>query len=292
MQIWPHLSFTGAKIPYNPHIIYTIYTLFLTKYKAMTTKQFFSILLLLTGLLSFSQKKIKYKTVYFEDNTIGTPNARVSLLDVIAEDNLITGTLKIDNTTGKALLIKPEECSYTTPTGEAFSKKKWLVIAPHQSESKTIDVKGENIKTKETIFKIGGFYICNSSEIAVTNNAVLPPEKEINVGNFKLELVIWAKDGPEIKVRYIITYLGDKVGLLDPALVTIKAATGEEYPNQKNDGEILSFHKKENYTVDFVFLNDSKKKTSISWNKAFSEGVPEKLSAVSFLVKMDEKNKN
>jgi hypothetical protein len=25
------------------------------------------------------------------------------------------------------------------------------------------------------------------------------------------------------------------------------------------------------------------------WNKAFSEGVPEKLGAVSFLVKMDEK---
>ena len=52
------------------------------------------------------------------------------------------------------------------------------------------------------------------------------------------------------------------------------------------------FHKKENYTVDFVFSNDSKKKNFIIWNKAFSEGVPEKLSAVSFLVKMDEKKTN
>lgn len=252
-------------------------------------KQIIPVFILLSTLSCFSQKKIKYKTVYFEDNTVATPNAKVSLLDVVSEDNLISGTVKIENSTGKALLVKPEECSYTLPTGEAFSKKKWMVIAPHQNESKTIDIKGENIKTKETLFKIGGFYICNSSEIAVAPNAVLPPEKEITVGNFKLELVDWSKTGPDIRLRYTITYLGDKVGLLDPSLVTIKATSGEEYKNQKDDYELLSFHKKENYTVDFVFANDSKTKNAMLWNKAFSEGVPEKLGAVSFLVKMDEK---
>jgi|GEM_PF-2213625 hypothetical protein len=262
----------------------------------MKTKQFLSILLLLASLLSFSQKKIKYKTVYFEDNTVETPNAKVSLVDVISEDNLISGALKVENHTAKILLVKPEECSYTLPAGETFSKKKWLVIPPKQNESKTIDVKGENIKTKETLFKIGGFYICNSSEIVVATNAALPPEKELYIGNFKLELVDWTKDGPETRVRYIITYTGDKVGLLEPALVTSKATTGEEYKNQKDDSGILSFHKKENITVDFVFLNDSKKKNLIVWNKAFSEGIPEKLNPVSFLVKMDqdktkEKNK-
>lgn len=255
----------------------------------MKIKQFIPVVLLLASLTSFSQKKIKWKTVYFEDNMVATPNAKVSFLDVVSEDNLITGTLKIENLTGKTLVIKPEECSYTLPAGETFSKKKWMVIAPRQNESKSIDVKGENIKTKETVFKIGGFYICNSSEIAVAPNAVLPPEKEIYVGNFKLELVDWSKTGPEIRIRYIITYTGDKVGLLDPSQVTIKATTGEEYKNLKDDYELLSFRKKENYTVDFVFTNDSKTKNSMLWNKSFSEGVPEKLGAVSFLVKIDEK---
>lgn len=255
----------------------------------MKIKQLIPVLLLIISLSAFSQKKIKYKTVYFEDNSVETPNAKVSLLDVISEDNLITGTLKIENHTGKPLVIKPEECSYSLPAGEAFSKKKWMVVAPKQNESKAIDVKGENIKTKETVFKVGGFYICNSSEIAVTPNAVLPPEKEINVGNFKLELVDWSQSGPQVRLRYIITYMGDKVGLLDPSLVTIKATSGEEYKNQKDDYELLSFHKKENYTVDFVFLNDNKTKNSMLWNKAFSEGLPEKLGNVSFLVKMDEK---
>ncbi len=262
----------------------------------MKMKQSIPIILVLASLVSFSQKKIKYKTVFFEDNTVETPNAKVSLADVTAEDNLITGTLKIENHTSKILLVKPEECSYTIPTGEAFSKKKWLVIGPKQNGSKAIDVKGENIKTKETLFKIGGFYICNSSEIVVASNAALPPEKELYVGNFKLELVDWIQNGPQIRIRYTIIYTGDKVGLLDPSDVTIKATTGEEYKNQKDDGETLSFHKKENITVDFVFLNDSKKKNLIVWNKAFSEGIPEKLNPVSFLVKMDqnktkEKNK-
>lgn len=261
----------------------------MTKYSTMKIKQLITAFLLLTCLMSFSQKKIKYKTVYFEDNTVETPNAKVSLLDVISEDNLISGTLKIENHTGKPLVIKPEECSYTLPAGEAFSKKRWMVIAPRETESKTIDIKGENIKTKETLFKVGGFYICNSSEIAVAPNAVLPPEKEITIGNFKLELVDWIQSGPQIRVRYVVTYLGDKVGLLDPSLVTIKATTGEEYKNQKEDYELLSFHKKENYTVDFVFANDGKTKNTMLWNKSFSEGLPEKLGAVSFLVKMDEK---
>lgn len=255
----------------------------------MKMKQFISSILVLTTLLSFSQKKIKYKTVYFEDNTVETPNAKVSFVDVISEDNLITGTAKVENKTGKILLVKPEECSYTIPTGEAFSKKKWMIVAPKQNESKVIDVKGENIKTKETVFKIGGFYICNSSEISVAPNAVLPPEKELTIGSFKLELVDWSKAGTEIRVRYIITYTGDKVGLLDPSLVSIKATTGEEFKNQRTEEGILSFHKKENMTIDFVFANDSKKTFSIAWNKAFSEGVPEKLNPVSFLVKMDEK---
>jgi len=255
----------------------------------MKIKQFIPALLVLASLTSFSQKKIKYKTVYFEDNTVATPNAKVSFLDVISEDNLITGTLKIENLTGKPLVIKPEECSYTLPAGETFSKKKWMVVAPRQTESKSIDVKGENIKTKETVFKVGGFYICNSSEIAVAPNAVLPPEKEITVGNFNLQLVDWIQSGPQIRVRYIVTYMGDKVGLLDPSLVTIKATSGEEYKNQKDDYELLSFHKKENITVDFVFPNDNKTKNSMLWNKSFSEGIPEKLGAVSFLVKMDEK---
>ena len=88
---------------------------------------------------------------------------------------------------------------------------------------------------------MGGFYICNSSEIAVVANAVLPPEKELTVGNFKLDPVDWIAAGPQVRVRYIITYLGDKVGLLDPSQVTIKAITGEEYTNQKDDSELLSF---------------------------------------------------
>ncbi len=254
----------------------------------MKANQFITALLMLVCLTSFSQKKIKYKTVVFEDNTVQTPNAKVSFLDVIAEDSLMTGTVKVENLTAKALLIKPEECSYTVPAGEVFSKKKWFVIAPHQNESKSIDIKSGNVKTKETVFKIGGFYICNSVEIAVTPNAVLPPEKELSVGNFKLELVDWTTSGPEVRIRYTITYLGTKVGLVDPSLVTIKAASGEEYKNEKVDGELISFHKKEKYTVDFVFANDAKKKTQILWNKAFGEGIPEKLNPVSFLVKMDE----
>ncbi len=66
----------------------------------MKAKQFITFILALSSFVSFSQKKIKYKTVYFEDNGVETPNAKVSFFDVISEDALITGSLKIENKTG------------------------------------------------------------------------------------------------------------------------------------------------------------------------------------------------
>jgi hypothetical protein len=243
--------------------------------------------LLLACTLMQSQTKIKYETVFFEESSVENANAKITLSNAISEKDFIKGKVKVTNYTGKALVIKPEECSYSTPVGEIFSKDKWMVIGPRQQETKTIDVKGDNLKTDKTSFKINGFYICNTVETVNAPDMQLPPQEELTIGNFKLKLDGWDRDGKEIMIKYNIRYMGDKVGMMDPGKVLLKSPGGTEYKNQKDKEKIYAFNKKEDFLIGFLYLSDSKKENVLLWKDAFSEGTPEKTESVTIETKMD-----
>lgn len=257
--------------------------------------QILSVVLLIGCSLASQNKKIKYETVFFEDNAAETSTAKISLTNALSESEFIKGKVKVVNYTDKALVIKPEECTYSTPIGEIASKDKWMVIAPRQQEAKTIDIKGDNVKTTETTLKINGLYICNNVEITVAQDMPLPPEKDLTIGNFKLELDGWDRDGKEIMIKYRIQYTGNKIGIFNPSKVLLKSPDGAEYKNQKEKEKIYAFNKKEDYLIGFLYLSDSKKDNTLLWKDAFSEGTPEKTEGMSITVKMDEpktKDKN
>ena len=253
----------------------------------MNSRFLTAVIALSVSTLSYSQTKIKYETVFFEENAVETPNAKISLTNALSESEFIKGKVKVTNYTDKALVIKPEECTYTTPVGDIASKDKWMVIAPRQQEAKTIDVKGDNVKTTETTLKINGLYICNTVEITKAPDMPLPPEKDITIGNFKLELDGWDRDGKEIMIKYNVRYMGDKIGIFNPSKVLLKSPDGGEFKNQKEKEKIFAFNKKEDRLIGFLYLSDSKKDNVLEWKDAFSEGTPEKLEPVSITVKMD-----
>lgn len=236
----------------------------------------------------YSQNKIKYEKVYFEDNSIETSTGKFSLTNVVSQSDFIKGRVKVHNYTDKAIVIKPEECLYTTPVGEMASKDKWMVIAPRQQEAKTIDIKGDNLKTTETTLKINGLYVCNQVEINVAKNMNLPPEKDLTIGNFKLELEGWDQDGKETMIKYNVRYVGDKIGMFNPSKVILRSPSGSEFKNQKDKEKIYAFNKKEDYVIGFLFMGDSKKDNVLDWKEAFTEGIPEKAEGLSINVKMDE----
>lgn len=246
----------------------------------------FSLVCFLSCIMN-AQTKIKYETVFFEDVVVESPTARFNSTGGVCEKDFIKAKIKITNYTDKTLVIKPEECFYTSPKGELASKDKWVIIAPRQQESKVIDVKGEDLKTDATTLKIKGLYICNTVEPVPAPQMQLPPEKEITIGNFKLELDGWDRDGKEIMIKYKIRYMGDKVGMFTPAKVTLKSPDGQEYKNMKEKDKVFSFKKNEDFLVGFLYLSDSKKDNVLSWNEAFSESVPEKAEDVSIELKMD-----
>ena len=124
----------------------------------MKSLVYFGIALYSFSSLSYAQTKLKYETIFFNDETAENATARVALTSAVSESEFIKAKVKVVNFTNKALVVKPEECSYTTTQGELFSKDKWMVIAPHQEEAKVIDVKGDNLKTDATTFKFNGFY--------------------------------------------------------------------------------------------------------------------------------------
>lgn len=248
---------------------------------------FFTLLTCLALSVGYSQSKIKYETVFFEDNSIETPLAKISVTGAISENDLIKGKIKVTNYTDKALVIKPEECSYAAAAGEVFSKDRWMIIAPRGQEAKTIDVKGDNLKTDQTTLKINGLYACNQVEITKAPDMQLPPQQELTIGNFKLELDGFDQDGKEIMIKYKVRYMGDQVGMLNPSIAVLRSPSGSEFKNQKEKEKIFAFAKKEDHLVGFTYISDSKKDNVLIWKDAFSEGTPEKSTAISIDLKMD-----
>lgn len=229
----------------------------------------------------------QYATIFFEDKTVETPNSRFFIGGVMAEDNFIKAKVKITNFTDKTLVVKPEECSYVTPAGEIFSKDKWMVIAPREQESKTIDVKGDGIKTEAVTLKLNGLYICNNMEIITAPDSPLIPEEVIMIGKFMIVLNDVDRNGKELRLKMKITYTGDKVGIFNPSHVYLKSSGGVESQNQKGKDKMFSFKPKEDFSIGFLFLTDSKKDNVIAWKDAFSEGTPEKTQGLTIDFKMD-----
>jgi len=238
-------------------------------------------------LNTFGQEKIKYEVVYFEDNSTENTLGKFNLVDAVAEKEFIKGRLKVTNYTDKTLVIKPTECAFSSPQGDVNSRDKWLIIAPHQQDSKVIDSKGYNMKTTTTALKINGLYICNKIEINKAQEMSLPPQKEVKIGNFVLILDGWDRDGKEIMIKYLVKYLGDNVGMFTPNKVTLKSPEGGEYKNQKNKDDVFAFKKFDDKLVGFLYLSDSKKDNVINWNEAFSEGTLEKAENTTIEVKMN-----
>ena len=185
------------------------------------------------SLFSFSQKKIKYETVFFEDKTFESPTIKINVTGALSEFDVIKSKLKVNNYSDKTIVIKPEECYFTTHQGNIFSRDKWIVIAPRDNESKVIDIKADNIKTDSTTLHLNGMYICKTQDTFSAPSMPMPPQKEISIGNFRLELDGFDRDGKEIMVRYKVRYAGDKIGMCIPSKVTLKSAEGGEYKNQK-----------------------------------------------------------
>lgn len=242
---------------------------------------------MLSGLCVFSQEKIKYETVCFEDNAVETKEGKFALQDGMAEKTFIKGKLKVTNYTDKALVIKPNECVFSSPQGDIPSNDKWMVVAPRDQEAKVIDVKGYNMKCSSTTLKINGLYICNNTEIISSPAMPLPPAKEIRIGSFALILDGWDRDGKEIMIRYKVKYLGEKIGMFSPDKVILKSPEGNEYKNQKEKEKTYAFKQFDDRLFTFIYLSDSKKDNVLDWKDAFGEGIPEKLSNLTIDVKMD-----
>lgn len=237
-----------------------------------------------------AQDKLKYEKVYYEEKTVETPTARYLISGAISDDEMMKAKVKVTNYTDKALVIKPEECTIA----DIPSKDRLFIVAPRQQEAKTIDVKGNNLRTKTSTLKMNGIYICNKVDIVVAPDVPLPPPDELMVGPFKLTLDGWDRDGKEIMIKYKVRYMGDKVGLCAAGKVMLKSPGGE-FKNQKEKDRVFAFKNKEDFLVGFLFNSDSKNDNSLVWKDAFSEAIPEKTDAVNIELVMDEaktKDKN
>ncbi|MFL5764283.1 MAG: hypothetical protein ACJ77K_10125 [Bacteroidia bacterium] len=229
------------------------------------------------------------KIICFADDTKVTSNARYAITNAVCLEEVIKAKVKITNLTDQTLLVKPEECFFTTAKGNLFSHDRWVIIGPHGEETKVIDAKGDMIQCKEATLNMNGIYTCSDTQITVSPAIKLKPEKEIRVGNFILELDQYDQDKTEIVFKYKVTYTGNQVGLCRPGKATVKSSSGKEFKNFKEIQRTVLFKKNDDFLVGFTFSVDSKKDDHVLYlNDMLTESTPVKAGGTAIALKYDE----
>jgi hypothetical protein len=229
------------------------------------------------------------ETICFGDVTKETNVARYVVTNAVCQDDVIKAKVRVTNLTDNAIVIKPEECFFTTPKGNSFDKGRWFIVGAHEEKAEVIAAKGDGIKCKEATLNINGVYSCIDTTTTTVQPMKLEPQKEIRVGNFLLELDGYDKDKTEIAFKYKVTYVGNKVGTVRPGKASLKSASGKEFKNFKEVQKVLNFKKGDDFLVGFLFYVENKKEDeTLYFNDMLTESDPVKTTSATVDLKIDE----
>jgi hypothetical protein len=229
------------------------------------------------------------ETICFADITKETPIARYAVTNAVCQDDIIKAKVKVTNLTDEPIVIKPEECFFTTPKGNVFDRGRWIVIGAHEEKAEVIAAKGDGIKCKEATLNINGVYLCEDTIATTAEPIKLKPEKELRIGDFKLELDGYDQDKTEIAFKYKVTYVGNKIGICRPGKASLKSNSGKEFKNSKEVHRAVNFKKNDDFLVGFLFYVENKKEEeTLYFNDMFTESDPVKSTSAAVELKIDE----
>lgn len=205
-------------------------------------------LLAVTSILSTSiaQKEVKYSKIYYKSATAETDGLTVTVEDAVSTDGETKLKLKIDNRTSDYIIYKPEESKFSIDGKELKPTEKWFVVEPNKSESKVINLKGENYnKVKNYSFILDGLYKAPINNNIKQEDFKLPATKnDFKNGNFNCSLNKLSAEAEETSIKFNCSYTGDKIGFIFPAKATLIMPDGTEIPASKSTSAVASILKK------------------------------------------------
>lgn len=244
-----------------------------------------------------AQKEIKYKKVFYKNQTIENADIKITIDDAVATATGIKFKISIINKTSDYIIFKSSECEFKIKDSKIKPVEKWLVIRPSDKDWKIIDIKGAQYMVPEDFhFFMDGFYkVTLDGKGNATADYKLPASSnDFKTGEFSVSLDGFKKETAKTDAKFKVTYNGDKIGIIETNKIAAKMPDGKEFANYLTDRPII-FDK--GMTDDFkVAWKDipmdsgdmQKVEMIILWRDAFKEVTPLKIPALDLTILFDK----
>jgi hypothetical protein len=211
-------------------------------------KKLLSIILLI-NCLSFqatAQKEIKYKKIFYKNQTIENADVKVTIEDAVATPVGLKFKITIQNKTNDYILFKPTECEFKVKGNAMKPSEKPLLLKPNSKDDVVLDIKGgKNMVPEDFEFYMAGFYkiSMNAQTVPVPDFKLPASSNDFKAGNFSVSMEKSKKETALSWAKFKVTYNGDKIGIIEPPKVAMKMPDGKEYANYHSDDKPLIMEK-------------------------------------------------
>lgn len=244
-------------------------------------------------------KEVKYEKLYYQNVVKETNEIKITVDNAVSTAGETKFKLKITNLTGDLIVFKPEESKFIVNGKEMAPKEKWLIIKPNESDFRVINLKGAGYnEVKNYSFTVGGLYIASTKgTVMEAPNFDLPASKnDFEAGNCKCTMANIYKESDRTEVKFKCAYNGQKIGIIQPAKVSVKMPDGKEYANAKSKADMIMLTKGQDDSFSMRWdrmeggkaMDMQKVPMTIIWHDAFSESELKPLSSETVNLEFDQ----
>ena len=241
--------------------------------------------LFLMPALSNAQKKEPKKPskIWYKPVKVETKEVKLEGQNVLSEKEITKFKLTVSNNTKDFIVIKPNECTFKSASGEvAPSDKKRIYVRPLDSENKVLNcvsTEGNSMHDYNISFQGTGFYRSeNSVTVPMDDFSIPPAQTVIEEGDFRIELESsYTQSDVQWRAKFKITYTGDGLGIVEPRKITGLTNVGENLVNT-NKENIFALEKGDTEVIVTIFKTI--KPMIMLWNDALKTAKLTKMEPV------------
>lgn len=237
--------------------------------------------------------------IAYKDMTIEKPDLTIYVVGAVSTESYTKFKIKINNKSNEAMVLKTQDLIFVIGGKEYKpTSENTLVIGPSTEDYKVVDLKGSGFVVDNYSVKINCLYRAKNdgSALKVPDFKLPASANDFTVGGFKCMMTRQVRKTDVTEVFFSCNYTGGKLGLVNPAKVSLKMPNGRVYANMYHLKPLM-LEKGETDEIKLVWkkipVSDGDMQfvdMNIQFGEAFSEAKLEKMAEVVVeMVKDDNK---
>jgi hypothetical protein len=252
----------------------------------------------LISITAQAQKSKKYSEIHYKDISVESEDVTITTNNGFSNKELTKFKLKLINKTGDILMYKPEESTLKVSGKEFKPKEKTLLVYPGESDFRVVNYLSPDFLVPNYSYVVSGIYKVTLS--GTTQEAAefkLPAsQNDFKAGNFNCTMTSLTKETDKTKAEFECTYVGSKIGVINPGKAAVKMPDGTEIANEKKSSSPIVMTKGKSEKITFKWnrmeggkSTDMQKVTMmILFRNTFTEADPVKCKEETIEFAIDE----